>query len=550
MNNVTLSFPNGKKQEVAKGSKIGDWIHLFDNTEEFIIAARINNEICSLMQEITVDADVEPIFMGTQEASSIYRRTLCFVLATASHELFKDTRLVVGHSLGYGYYYTIDGKDAVNEKELALLKSKMQEIISEDLPIIQTILSYKDVASLLDSLHLSETKKQLSYVCKKSYTVNVLKDFTDLYFGPLCKSTGCLKHFDLMKYEQGFLLQFPTTKDSSKVPEFKDIPKLFDVYKTYKNWGKTLGVTSVGSLNEMIMNKSIKDFVNITETLQTKRIADVASAICANKDIKVVLIAGPSSSGKTTTSKKLSLQLRALGLLPRVIELDTYFIGRAETPLDEKGQPDYECLGALNVAKLNQDLVDLFAGKEIHLPAYDFNDGVSFDSEKTMKLHKNEILILEGIHGLNDKLTPAIPANNKFKIYLSALTQLNLDDHNRISTSDNRLVRRIVRDYNYRGKSAIATMRMWENVHKGERLHIFPFQNNADAMLNTALDYELAVLKVYAEPLLRCITPLEKEFDEATRLLRFLDNFSPIPANLVPGQSIIREFIGGSEFKY
>ncbi len=550
MDNVTIHFSNKKQIEVKKGSKIADHIFHFYNDADIIIAARINNEVCSLMHELEVDADVEPIYLGTKEAATIYRRSLCFVLATAAHELFKNTRLTVGHSLAYGYYYTIDNKESLSEEEIQALRNKMIEIIQQDLPIEQTILSYKDVYNLLEKLNLTETKRQLTYVCKKSYKVNVLKDFTDLYFGPLCKSTGNLKYFELLKYEQGFLLQFPKSNEPTIVPKFEDAPKLFEVYKKYKAWGKTLGVTSVGALNEMIMNKSIKEFVNITETFQTKQIADVANTIYLNKDVKVILIAGPSSSGKTTTSKKLSMQLRALGLIPRIIELDTYFIGRAETPLDEKGQPDYECLEALNIAKLNSDLVDLFAGREINLPAYDFNDGLSYDSGKKMNLNENEILILEGIHGLNEKLTPSIPAKNKFKIYLSALTQLNLDDHNRISTSDNRLVRRIVRDYNYRGKSAVATMRMWENVHKGERLHIFPFQNNADVMINTALDYELAVLKVYAEPLLRCITPIEKEFDEATRLLRFLDNFSPIPANLVPGQSIIREFIGDSEFKY
>ncbi len=550
MSSFTITFPNNKAVSVERGSIIGDYIDNFDEDKDSIIAVRINNEICSLISTIDFDASIEPVLVGTSEGSGVYRRSLCFVLAAAAHEVFKGTRLVVGHSLGYSYYYTIDRDECITKDEIQALKVKMQEIIALDLCIKQRIVSYKEATELLEKLGLTETRKQLNFLVRRSYKINSLRNFSDLYFGPLYPSTGKLGLFDLLQYQEGFLLQFPSTSRPNVIQEHKDVPELFNVYKRYKDWGKTLGVTSVASLNEMIANKGIKDFVNITETLQNKCIADIADTIYQRKDVRVILIAGPSSSGKTTTSKKLSMQLKVVGLTPRVIELDTYYIGRDKTPLDEKGQPDYECLEALNVEQLNKDLTDLFAGKEIELPAYDFNDGKSYKSGKMMKLHKNEILVLEGIHGLNDKLTSSIPKNEKFKIYLSALTQLNLDDHNRISTSDNRLVRRIVRDYNYRAKSAVDTMRMWENVHRGERAYIFPYQNNADVMLNTALDYELAVLKVYADPLLRCVTPLDKEYDEATRILRFLDNFAPIPANLVPSQSIIREFIGGSDFKY
>ncbi len=550
MSTITLKFSNQKTLRVERGSVIGDFIDSFTEDKDSIIAARINNEICSLGSTVDFDADIEPVMVGTSEGSGVYRRSLCFVLAAAAHEVFHNTRLVVGHSLGYSYYYTIDREECISQEEITSLKEKMQELISLDLCIKQDIVSYKDATEIVEKLGLTETRKQLKYLVRRSYKINSLRDFSDLYFGPLYPSTGKLELFDLLQYQEGFLLQFPSTSRPREIQKYEDVPQLFNVYKRYKDWGKTLGVTSVASLNEKVVNKSIKDFVNITETLQNKCIADIADTIYNRKDVRVILIAGPSSSGKTTTSKKLTMQLQVLGYTPRVIELDTYYIGKDKTPLDEKGNPDYECLEALNVEKLNNDLVALFEGKEIELPAYDFNEGKSYPSGKKMKLHSHEILVLEGIHGLNDKLTASIPAKYKFKIYLSALTQLNLDDHNRISTSDNRLVRRIVRDYNFRGMSAVATMRMWENVHRGERAYIFPFQNNADVMLNTALDYELAVLKVYAEPLLRCVTPLDKEYDEATRILRFLDNFAPIPANLVPTQSIIREFIGGSDFKY
>ena len=371
-----------------------------------------------------------------------------------------------------------------------------------------------------------------------------------MYFGPLVGTTGILNVFDLLPYSDGFLLRFPKKGHPEKLTEFVDQPKLFEIYKSYKLWGKRLNVTSAASLNQLIHDRKESEFIDITETLQTKRISTIADEILKKKSARIVLIAGPSSSGKTTTSKKLALQLEAIGYKPKVISLDSYYLGRAQTPKDENGNYDYECLEALNIELLNQNLVDLFAGKQIKLPSYDFHAGVSYFKGGTMTLEESDILIMEGIHGLNDKLTPLVPADKKFKIYISALTQLNLDDHNRISTSDNRLIRRIVRDSRYRGKSAADTIAMWESVQKGEQLHIFPFQNNADAMLNTALDYELPVLKVYAEPLLRCVSPLQKEYAEANRLLQFLNCFSTIPATSVPTQSIIREFIGGSAFKY
>jgi uridine kinase len=300
----------------------------------------------------------------------------------------------------------------------------------------------------------------------------------------------------------------------------------------------------------MIKERTVKDFVDITELLQQKHIGEIADQIAERKTVRLVLMAGPSSSGKTTSSKKLSLQLRALGFHPKVIELDTYYVERGYSPKDENGNYDYECLEALDVAQLGKDLETLFDGEEIKVPAYNFADGARFYTGITMKLEKGDILILEGIHGLNDRLTPNVPREYKFKLYLSAITQLNLDDHNRIPTSDNRLLRRIVRDSQFRGKSAAQTIQMWDNVQKGERRHIFPFQNNADAILNTALDYEIPVLKVFADPLLRCVTPFEAEYEQASRLLSFLDNFLPISPALVPGKSIIREFIGDSDFKY
>lgn len=546
----TITYCNENKITVDNEISAKEILEKFNLDVNTLAGIKINNEVCSLSQKIEFDANIEPVFFNSTEGAAIYRRSLCLLLATAAHKLFPGKRLLVGHSLGYGYYYTIDSEIKITNDDIENLKAQMFALVEKNIEITQKYVSYSQATELLENLGLIETRKQLNYLCKSKILLNNLDDFSDIYFGPLVLTTGVLKTFDLIKYQDGFLLRFPSSKNPDKLTEFEDVPQLFNVYKKYKEWGKRLGVTSTASLNEIVSKRKTKEFIDITETLQAKQIADIADKIHERKSVKVVLIAGPSSSGKTTTSKKLSMQLKVLGYQPKVIELDTYYLNRGETPKDENGDYDYECLEALDVKQLNEDLVNLFAGKEVKLPSYNFAEGKRFYSGKVTKLEENDILIMEGIHGLNDKLTPLIPKEQKFKIYLSALTQLNLDDHNRIPTSDNRLIRRIVRDSQFRGKTAAETISMWPSVQRGEKLHIFPFQCKADVMLNTALDYELAVLKVYALPLLQCVTPLQKEYAEASRLISFLENFSPIPVTNVPGQSIIREFVGGSEFKY
>lgn len=550
MRKIKITFPDGSFIETENEIRPILFLEKFNTQSKKIVAVKVNNEICSLDSPISITSSIEPVFSDSKDGSAIYRRSLCFVLAAAAHRLFPEKRLLVGHSLGYGYYYTLETGAPLKEENIRDLKREMEQIIKDDKIIETGFISYSEACSLFEKLGLAETRKQLNYRCPSKVQINSLEDFSDLYFGPLAGTTGILNVFDLIPYSDGFLLRFPKKGQPEKLTEFVDQPKLFEIYKSYKLWGKRLNVTSAASLNQLIHDRKASEFIDITETLQTKRISTIADQILKKKSAKVVLIAGPSSSGKTTTSKKLALQLSAIGYKPKTISLDSYYLGRAQTPKDENGNYDYECLEALNIELLNQNLVDLFSGKQIKLPSYDFHAGVSYFKGDTMSLEEDDILIMEGIHGLNDKLTPLVPADKKFKIYISALTQLNLDDHNRISTSDNRLIRRIVRDSRYRGKSAADTIAMWESVQKGEQLHIFPFQNNADAMLNTALDYELPVLKVYAEPLIRCVSPLQKEYAEATRLLQFLNCFSTIPATSVPSQSIIREFIGGSAFKY
>ncbi len=550
MKKITITFPDGSTIQVDDEIRPMTLLNRLGPQDKKIMAVKVNNEILPLDSVVDISCTMEPVFEATKDGARIYRRSLCFLLATAAHNLFPGARLLVGHSLDYGYYYTLDTGKPISKEQISQLKDEMMKIVKADEPILTDFISYQEACAMFENLGLIETRKQLNYRTPSRVKINTLQGFSDLYFGPLVGSTSELDVFDLMPYQEGFLLRYPKHETPDQLPEFQDQPKLFEIYKRYKDWGKRLNVTSAASLNQLIHERRVNDFIDITETLQVKCIADIADQIHERKTARVVLIAGPSSSGKTTTSKKLALQLQAIGYVPKVISLDSYYLGRSETPKDENGNYDYECLEALDVKQINEDLLSLFDGKTIDVPCYDFHEGKRYYKGETMSLGLNDILIMEGIHGLNDKLTPRVPPELKFKIYLSALTQLNLDDHNRIATSDNRLIRRIVRDAQFRGKSAAGTIAMWDSVQKGERLHIFPFQNNADAMLNTALDYELSVLKVYAAPLLRCVTPMEKEYGEACRLLTFLDNFSTIPATAVPSQSIIREFIGGSAFHY
>lgn len=555
MRMITLTFDSQNSVNVQKGASaktvLAELAAAYAISDvNRIVAARVNNQVCQLTSPIEYSAKVSPVLIDSSEGAAIYRRTLCFVLAAAAHTLFAEKRLIVGHSLGHGYYYTFDGENPITADEVSCLKNEVSSLIKQNLAIEQSIISYEQATTLFEKQKLYETRKQLNFMSPPSVTVNTLAGFSDIYFAPLLAQTGALNVFDLIPYGEGFLLRFPQSSKPNELQPFTDSPQLFSVYKRYKKWGKTVGVTSASSINEIVQKRAYRDFINLTETLQTKCFAEAADKIQARGNVRVVLIAGPSSSGKTTSSKKLEQQLRVIGYNPKSISLDDYYVERVNTPRDKDGNYDYECLESLDVAQLNEDLLKLFDGKEVALPTYDFVAGKRLYNGKKMQLGANDILILEGIHGLNDKLTPRIDASVKFKIYVSALTQLNLDDLNRIATSDNRLIRRIVRDSQFRGKSAADTIKMWPSVQRGERLHIFPFQDNADVMINTALDYELSVLRVYAAPLLRCVTPLQEEYSEASRLLRFLTNFAPIPSEFVPKQSLLREFIGGSEFKY
>jgi uridine kinase len=519
---------------------------------EALAAVKVNNETLPLSTRLEINSTLEPVLLETHEGVAIYRRSLAFLLAVASRELFPERSLYIGHSLGHSYYYTFTEGKPLDAGEIKRLAEKMRALVEENLPISFRHMAYAEALDHFKEHHQNDTAGLLDERSESMVLVNECGNFLDLYIAPLVNSTGRLKAFDLMPYQEGFLLRFPATGQGNKIEEFEDSPKIFAVYNEYKKWGRIVGVHAVGHLNRMISERTIREYIRIAEAFQEKKLYEIADRIYERKDtVKAVLIAGPSSSGKTTSSKRLSIALKVMGIEPIGISLDDYYLGTDCTPKDEKGQPDYECLEALDVPYLNEQLLALFAGEEVTLPVYDFKQGRRRETGgRKIRLGRRTMLVIEGIHGLNDALTPQIKRETKFKLYVSALTQLNLDDHNRVPTSDNRLLRRMVRDYQFRGVGAEKTLQMWPSVQRGERRHIFPFQNSADAAFNSALDYELAVLKFYAEPLLRSVKPGKKEYAEAVRTLSFLGNFAPIQPQYVPGQSILREFIGDSEFKY
>ena len=516
-----------------------------------IVGALVNNDVVSLTYRIEINSRVEPILLNTREGATIYRRSLSFLLAIASHQLFPDRRLVIGHSLGNGFFYHFDGRQEIPAGELERLREKMVELVEAGMPIRRQVISYQEAVSYFAGHRNTDTALLLKNRNDPKIPVYTCGEFMDLAHAPLAPNTALLKTFEIMNHPPGFLLRYPPWDSPETLAVFEDNPILFSIYGEYKNWGKILGVSCVGHLNDLIQQRQVRQFIQVAEALHNKKIAEIADRINERRDlVKVVLIAGPSSSGKTTFAKKLCIQLRVLGRNPVPISLDDYFLPREQTPRDEQGNYDFEALEAIDVELLNRHLVALLGDQEVTLPRFDFHTGTRKAQGTALKLPRRAIIILEGIHGLNDRLTPLIEGALKYKIYVSALAQLNLDDHNRISTTDNRLIRRIVRDHQFRGHSALDTLAMWPSVRLGEDRNIFPFQNSANSAFNSALDYELAVLKVYAESLLRSVKPDQKYFHEARRLLSFLGNFTPLPANWVPEDSILREFIGESAFKY
>lgn len=553
MRTITARVCGERDVSLSAGVTVAEALRACDDADNRalpVVAAFVNNEVRALTYRLNINAELRPIHLNTADGQRVYRRSLCYALAIAADRACPDKRLLVGHSLGNGYFYSFDG-EAATDDDLEALRRELRALVAEDLPIRRGVAAYSDA---LDYFHEHNMRDAALLVERHNYSeipVYRCGDFMDLSHGPLVPSTGFLDVWDITAYEDGFLLEFPTAEDPTRVSTGTLSPMLFQIYREYKDWGRVLGISSVGQLNRLTEHGEIKEVIRVAEALHNKKIASIADRIrSAGESEKVVLIAGPSSSGKTTFTKKLAIQLRVVGYTPIMISLDDYFVPREKTPRDENGDYDFERLEAINVELLNDHLIRLFAGEEVELPFFNFKTGQPEYRGNRVRIPSNGVLLMEGIHGLNDRLTPRIPRERKFKVYVSALTQLNLDDHNRISTTDNRLLRRMVRDHQFRGHSAVATLAMWPSVRRGENQNIFPFQDSADAAFNTALDYELGVLRNHAEPLLRQVKPRDSVYHEAVRLQTFLRNFTVIPEKLVPDESILREFIGDSGFHY
>jgi uridine kinase len=547
----TIALPDGSTKEVQRLTKLSTLLASLDNDPKNpVVAAEVNNEVLDLNRSVEISAQVTPVRLRSSEGVRCYRQSLCFLLSLAVHRLDSSLRLLIGHSLGNSYYYSFKHAEA-NEELLDRIEAEMRGIVEANEPIGQTMLSYQEAMGYFTTQGLDETAALLSHRNESRFRAHFCGDFYDISHGPLVPRTGLLAHFGLKRLDTGFVLRFPPHKTPHKLAPYQHSPLLYSTYQEYKEWGRILGITSVGRLNQKVVDSEIEGFVRINEALHEKKISDIAKEIVNTQPASwLVLIAGPSSSGKTTLTKKLSLQLSAQGKRPVLISVDNYFVNREDTPKDENGEYDFESIDAIDIELFNEHLLRLEQGERVEIPEFDFRTGSRKYTGNYVTLPEGGILLVEGIHCLNDQLTQRVDRNHKFKVYVSALTQLNLDDRNRISTTDNRLIRRMVRDYQFRGHSAEDTLSMWPSVRRGERKSIFPFQDSADAAFNSALDYELGVLKKHAEPLLRRVKPESENYAEAIRLAAFLSNFTNIADKVVPEYSILREFIGDSGFHY
>ncbi len=542
---------NGATIEVPAGSTLEDIYAKLGLEMKFgPISAHVNNKVEGMHYRVYASKDVEFLDITSSSGSRAYTRSLFFVLCKAAHALFKPCKVAIDIPVSNGYYVNLNIGRPVTIEDAGAIRRKMKEIIDAALPIHRHETSTKEAIQLFDSLH-NRSKVKLLKSTGKLYTIYYdIDGYVDYYYGSLLTNTSQLYLFGVEKYFDGLLLRIPSREHPEELGEMTHQDKMFGIFKEQHQWQNILGLRTVGDLNEAILTGRSSQLIQISEALQEKKISKIADEIAMRKGLKMVLIAGPSSSGKTTTCKRLSVQLAVNGIKPIGISLDDYFLDRDKTPRDEKGEYDFEHLHALNLPLFNEQLNALFQGEEVELPRYDFPTGKSKKSGKKLKLHDDEILVVEGIHALNPELTAQIPQEQIFRVYASALTTILLDNHNYIPTTDNRLLRRIIRDHKYRSVSALETIRRWSSVRAGENKWIFPYQENADAMFNTAMLFELAVIKSQVEPLLEQVPENCDEYAEAYRLLKFLKYFKPIPETQIPPTSLLREFLGGSSFDY
>ena len=548
---VEIHLPDGRTYEGPRGERVETFLKVLPEWKTTpIVGAIINRELRELTFPIENESKVIPISMNDVDGARIYRRSITFMLEAAFEDIFPDLVLSVDHSVASGgFFCEVLNHEPLTKEDLIRLENRMHELVNANLPfeknevLLQEAVDWFKDHGAMDKVHL------LKFRQKDYMVLYQLGEHRDYHHGYMVPSTGYLKWFALSPLGDGFILRYPRRQDSQQIVPIIESPMLLKTFRQYGSWLVKLGIDSAGSLNEAIINDRISELILMSEALHEQKIAEIAGQIAYRKgQVHVVLIAGPSSSGKTTFSKRLAIQLLANGIEPYALELDNYFVDRVKTPKDAKGEYDFEAIGAVNTERLNQDLLKLIEGEEVQLPFYNFKKGLSEEGEK-VKLKKDQLMILEGIHGLNPKLVPHLPQEYTYRIYASCMTQLNLDRHNRISTTDTRLLRRIARDASERGYSAQQTIHQWESVRRGEKSHIFPYQEYANEMFNSALVYELAALKPFVEPLLRQVPFGTPEYIEAKRLLALLEWFLPVPVKIIPDNSILREFVGDSILK-
>lgn len=542
---------NKKSQKVEIGSTLFDIFSAFDlKMTHGPVSARVNNKVEGMHYRVYNSKDVEFLDMTSSSGSRAYTRTLFFVLCKAVQDIYPATDVVIDIPVSNGFYVDIRLGRPVVDEDVNIIRRRMQEIIDARMPIRRFTVPTEEAVALFQEKGDVEKVKLLKTSGSIYTTYYKIGDYVDYYYGTLLTNTSQLYLFGLEKYYDGMLLRIPSLKNPDVLGEMTRQDKMFEIFKEHHRWQSILGIRTVGDFNQAIDANHATDIINISEALQEKKIAKIAEEIASRKGVKLVLLAGPSSSGKTTSCKRLSILLAVNGLKPLQISLDDYFVDREKTPKDASGEYDYESIYALDLDLINEQFNALFRGEEVELPKYDFQSGKSKKSGNKLKMNDNNVLVVEGIHALNPELTAHIPQEQIFRVYASALTTILLDNHNYIPTTDNRLLRRIIRDYKYRGVSAQETIHRWPSVRAGENKWIFPFQENADAMLNTAMLYELAVIKTQAEPLLQQVPENCEEYAEAYRLLKFLKYFKGIPYNNLPPTSLLREFLGGSSFHY
>ncbi|MDD3279481.1 MAG: nucleoside kinase [Lachnospiraceae bacterium] len=543
---------DGTSCEYPEGTPYGEILEAYDRKFQRVsVLVLVNGRLRELHKKLKENCVLEPVDITTDIGHKTYKRSMSLLLLKAIYHISGQEnvdKVVLHYSVSSGYYYTIKGRVALNESYLEELKSYMMSLVKQNLPIMKRSVSTAEARELFASHRMYDKEKLFRYRRVSKVNIYSLEDFEDYFYGFMCWHTGFLKYFDLKLYDEGLVLQMPEKDQPTVIPAFAPSPKIFKVQQESERWGEKLQVDMVGALNECIGTGNIKNLILISEALQEANISKIAEKIAGKPKVKFVMIAGPSSSGKTTFSHRLSVQLSVHGLQPHPIGMDNFYRNRVETPRDANGNYDFECLEALDIELFNEKMTALLNGQRVELPYYNFKTGKREYKGEMLQIGENDILVIEGIHGLNDKLSYMLPAESKFKVYISALTQLNIDEHNRIPTTDGRLIRRIVRDNRTRGTSAQETIAMWASVRRGEDNNIFPFQEEADVMFNSALIYELAVLKLYAEPILFQIAEDTPEYQEAKRLLKFLDYFVGVPSEGILCNSILREFIGGSCF--